>query len=550
MGSLAAKSTIAGRSCLIILFMLFISAVNAGTTGKIAGRVTDSETGNALPGANIIVDGTLLGTSTDQDGSYFIINVPPGIYTLKATFIGYEGINTSEVRVMVDRTTEVDFVMTPSVIEGAEVTIIAERPMIDKDLTGSMQVVSSDELDQSWARSLPEIMELQSGVSDGHYRGGTHLENVYMLNDISLNSGLLSDNYTGINISTIQEVVVLTGGYNAEYGSAQSGIVNVITKGAPKGIHATVVMRMRPAGKYHWGRNIYSRENYDWQFYDREYWADEKIVDSVRVRPPRHTRGLNPDSLLAEWHNVITPDKAQGDYAERAEYETEATIYGSLSDRLGFLLSGRFKRGVNIFPQQFAYNPEHNIQLDLNYKISDRIKLSLSSLIGGYETSGASASNFNSLENSQEMQWMELPYIYDPYSDVKYAPISNPWGGWPELRKVNSHTLKLTHAFSKKSFYEVWANLLLDEMDRTDRWGYVSDDLWSSWHSDPMLQYFLVDIYDDEGNVISPKHYTDEFSVSILNLGASYTSQVNNNNLVKAGFEYKSYEDSNINHTI
>lgn len=257
MGSLAVRPTIVAQSCLIILFMLFISAVNAGTTGKIAGRVTNSETGNALPGANIVLTGTNLGTSSDQDGSYYIINVPPGIYTLKATFIGYEGINTSEVRVIVDRTTEVDFALNSSFIEGTEVTIIAERPMIDKDLTGSMQVVSSDELDQSWARSLPEIMELQSGVSDGHYRGGTHLENVYMLNDISLNSGLLSDNYTGINTTTIEEVVVLTGGYNAEYGSAQSGIVNVITKEAPTGIHATVITRMRPAGKYHWGRNIY-----------------------------------------------------------------------------------------------------------------------------------------------------------------------------------------------------------------------------------------------------------------------------------------------------
>ena len=537
------KSSSQGRIFAILAAtMLVMSSLWAGTTGKIAGRVYNSETGDPLPGANIIVTGTTLGTSSDQDGSYFIINVPPGTYTVKASFIGYEGINASNVRVTADRTTELVFAMNSSVIEGSEVTITAERPMIDKDLTGSMQVVSSDDLDRSWARSLPEIMELLSGVSDGHYRGGTHLENVYMLNNVSLNSGPLSDNYTGINISTIEEVIVLTGGYNAEYGSAQSAIVNVITKEAPKGIHATVVTRMRPAGKYHWGRNIYSRENYDWKFYDREFWADEKMVDGVRVRPPKRVQGLDPDSLLAAWQNIITPDPAQGDYAERVEYETEATIFGSLSDRLGFLISGRFKRGVNIFPQQFAYNPEHNIQMNLKYKLSNRINLSYTGLTGGYETSGTSASNFNSLENSEEMEWMGLPTISDPYDEVKYAPITNPWGGWPELRTVNSHTLKLTHAFSNKSFYEVWGNLLLDKMDRTDRWGYVSDDHWGDWNSDPMLRYYLIDIRDEDDNLISPKHYTDEFSSSVLNLGASYTSQVNNNNMVKAGFEYKSYD--------
>ncbi len=532
------KSSSQGNTLFAILVATILAASSlwAGTTGKIAGRVTDNETGNALPGANIIVDGTQLGAISDQDGSYFIINVPPGTYTVQASFIGYEGINSSNVRVIVDRTTEVDFAMNSTVIEGSVVTITAERPMVDKDLTGSMQVVTSEELDQSWARSLPEIMETQSGVSDGHYRGGTHIENVYMLNNISLNSGLLSDNYTGINTTTIEEVVVLTGGYNAEYGSAQSGIVNVITKESLPGIHATIITRMRPAGKYHWGRNFYSQENWDITNHDLDFWTEQSESGPSRLR------GKDPDSLLAVWQEITTPDPAQGDYAERAEYETEATIYGSLTDKLGFLISGRYKRGVNIFPQQFAYNPEHNIQLNLDYKLSDRIKFNYSGLFGGYETSGASESNFNSLENSREMEWMELPYLTDPYVDIKYAPISNPWGGWPELRTVRSHTLKLTHAFSNRSFYEVWGNLLLDKMDRTDRWGYVSDDHWGSWHSDPLLRYFAVDLYDEEGNVISPKHYTDEFSSTVLNLGASYTSQVNNNNMVKAGFEFKSYD--------
>ncbi|GAI79746.1 unnamed protein product, partial [marine sediment metagenome] len=81
--------------------------------------------------------------------------------------------------------------------------------------------------------------------------------------------------------------------------------------------------------------------------------------------------GEDPAELLANWQELVTGDKVQTEYAERAEYETEATVFGSLTPQLGFMLSGRFKRGVNIFPQQLEYNPEHNVQLNLSYKLSD-----------------------------------------------------------------------------------------------------------------------------------------------------------------------------------
>ena len=142
---------------------------------------------------------------------------------------------------------------------------------------------------------------MQPGVFQGHFRGGHILESVYMIDNVSLNSGLLSDNYTGINTSTVQEVSVLTGGYNAEYGNAQSGIVNIVTKEGFGGIHGTVITRMRPAGKYHWGSNFYSPANYDWTHFDLDYWT------GMSQNPNTEFYGQDPNQLLAQWQTKSLP---------------------------------------------------------------------------------------------------------------------------------------------------------------------------------------------------------------------------------------------------
>jgi hypothetical protein len=89
--------------------LLFIcqGVVLAGTTGKIAGKVTDAETGEPLLGANVIIDGTDLGASTDAEGDYFVLRVPPGTYSVRASMMGYTIMNQTGVRVEVDRSVTV-----------------------------------------------------------------------------------------------------------------------------------------------------------------------------------------------------------------------------------------------------------------------------------------------------------------------------------------------------------------------------------------------------------------------------------------------------------
>ncbi|SVD50541.1 uncharacterized protein METZ01_LOCUS403395, partial [marine metagenome] len=75
------------------IFFLFLTGITfSQTTGKISGSILNAENGGALPGANIIVLGTGSGTSADANGRYFIINLPPGVYDLKASMIGYDNV--------------------------------------------------------------------------------------------------------------------------------------------------------------------------------------------------------------------------------------------------------------------------------------------------------------------------------------------------------------------------------------------------------------------------------------------------------------------------
>jgi hypothetical protein len=94
---------------LLVLTVLIYSLIWAGTTGKIAGTIKDSETGEPLPGVNVMIVGTTIGAATDAEGQYFIINVRPGNYDLQATMMGFERLTKTGIRVSTDHTTPCGF---------------------------------------------------------------------------------------------------------------------------------------------------------------------------------------------------------------------------------------------------------------------------------------------------------------------------------------------------------------------------------------------------------------------------------------------------------
>lgn len=98
---------------LIFIALALPVAVLAQTTGKIAGTVTDAETGRALIGASVVVADTTLGAATGSDGYYFIVGLPAGTYTIQVQFIGFQAQTVDSVEVSSDYTHELNFELTP-----------------------------------------------------------------------------------------------------------------------------------------------------------------------------------------------------------------------------------------------------------------------------------------------------------------------------------------------------------------------------------------------------------------------------------------------------
>ena len=245
---------------LAMLMLAFIGQSWAGTTGKIMGKVIDKKTREPLPMANITIVGTSLGASTDLNGNFVILQVPPGTYDVKATMIGFESVLMKNVKVQVDLTTSLSFSLSPTVLDlGQEITVVAGRPIIQKDVTFSSHRMNEETIRRmANVSSVLDIVSQQAGVvGEGMHinvRGGRTGEVLYVVDGMSVRDPQTSmatrttqeqvteftanpvDEMAGraggltIPANAVAEVEVITGGYSAEYGNAMSGIVNVVTK--------------------------------------------------------------------------------------------------------------------------------------------------------------------------------------------------------------------------------------------------------------------------------------------------------------------------------
>jgi len=217
-------------SLLILIIFFSSNDLFCGTTGKISGKVTDKATGEALIGANIILLGTTQGAATDVDGNYFILNILPGTYTVKAAMVGYKSVIIKSVKVSADQTTHISFELSVAAVELGEVIISGKQPIVRKDLTSTEANVSGNNIRMLPVEDVASIINLQAGVVNGHFRGGRAGEVKYLIDGVSVNDAYSGASSLSPEVSSIQEVQVLTGTFNAEYGEALSGVVNQITK--------------------------------------------------------------------------------------------------------------------------------------------------------------------------------------------------------------------------------------------------------------------------------------------------------------------------------
>ncbi|MFQ5570754.1 MAG: TonB-dependent receptor domain-containing protein [Rhodothermales bacterium] len=224
------------RASLWMMLLVCGPALSVHAQGKIAGRVIDATNGEPLIGANILIDGTQQGTVTDINGNYVILNVRPGAYTLVFSYIGYQTQRLTDVRVTTGQTTRSDVRLREQIIEGQEIVVQAERPLVQKDLTASKKTVIAEEIDALPVESLFGVLATQAGITQGaggelHIRGGRSNEISYLVDGLSVSNPFNTNGIaTRVATDAIQEMTVISGAFNAEYGKAMSGIVNLVTK--------------------------------------------------------------------------------------------------------------------------------------------------------------------------------------------------------------------------------------------------------------------------------------------------------------------------------
>ncbi len=229
---------------LLFAILLHAGAI-AGTTGKIAGTVRDAQTKEPLIGASVIVEGTRLGAATNVDGYFVILNVSPGKFNLISSAVGYNRKSVTGVQVSVDLTTTQNFDLSPENVQAEEVVVTAERPVVKKDLTSSESRVDAATIASLPVSEVSEVLSLQAGITVDrgggiHIRGGRTSEVAYWVDGVSV-----SDVYDGgqavqVDNNGIQELQVISGTFNAEYGQAMSGIVNIVTKDGDKNYRGSV----------------------------------------------------------------------------------------------------------------------------------------------------------------------------------------------------------------------------------------------------------------------------------------------------------------------
>lgn len=215
-----------------LLFILSISNLLVSqTTGKITGTIKDAETNEVLIGANIIVDGTYSGAATDIDGTYYILNVKPGTYSVTVNMIGYKQVKMENVRVSVNRTSTINAMLEPTVIEGETVIVEVDAITTRKDQTSTIKNISTDQIAKLPVENIGAVVGMQAGVVEGHFRGGRYNEVTYLIDGIQVDEVFGGSNSAvEIEPEVIQDLEIITGTFNAEYGKAMSGVVNAVTK--------------------------------------------------------------------------------------------------------------------------------------------------------------------------------------------------------------------------------------------------------------------------------------------------------------------------------
>lgn len=526
---------------LIFILLFRFSPALAGVTGKIAGQIVDKESGDPLIGANVTLTGVWiegeeaqlgvpLGAATDADGFYFIINVEPGVYSVEAFYLGYQQKKRIQVEVFVDKTTAVNFELTPTAIEGEEVTVEAyTTPRIEVDQTATKQVYRIDQVeDIAGLNDIADIIDLQADVIDNHFRGGREGESLYLIDGATINNPLNNQRSFEPIVTGLQQVEVFTSGFNAEYGNAQSGVVNMVPKEGGAKWKSRLEFSMDLPHYQTWGGDPYTTDympfwnklNNPEEWLNQDDEGDYFFQDYVWF-PDGYTP-TSADSLraakLARANYVQAVRDIGLEYDNFPQYRLDVSTGGPISKKARVFVAARQQKETPIIPTP---NPDLRRQWmsNLAYRFSENDKLTFSF-------------NYNTRFQNR------VDSDYDSWFDRIFQVTKR-------TQSTHQYGFDWNHVFSRSSFLDLDFRVLKTlERERPE---YVDPDRtrndMGSGGDNPNMAY--VDRYR---NLPSGHDFSDvqldrgTEKTNTYSLNTSFTSQINNNHLIKSGIQFSLYD--------
>ena len=559
--------------CFISLAMQAVSF--AGTTGKIAGTITDARTGEKLVGVTVVVDGTRLGASSDINGYYVILNIPPGSYRLKASMVGYASTLVEGVRVNIDETTTQNFSLNEAAVTTKEVTIVAQRPVIERDVSASTTNLSSAQIASIPTMSVTTVIGLQAGVQSGLViRGGGNDQTAFMVDGFTLRDERSNSPYTTVSYTSVKDIQILTGGFNAEYGNIRSGVVNVVTRdGSPSHYTVSLITRMAPPQQMNFGGAYNSQDFYyvrpymdpavaytgtnngAWDAYTQQQYPQFPgwiSVSQQSMTTGDSTKYLSPTAAqrLWEWQHRKDFSVLKPNYNIDASLGGPFPVFAKELGNLRFWASYVTQRSMYMIPLATDSYQNYNGSLKFTSDVGPGMTLTLEGMLG--QETGTASNNAGTpgiFESSSG--------ISDALHQVSYIDTRMFTNGYWAPTKVD-YTMagaRISHMLSSSTYYD-----------------FSVREFGTRYHTDPgafrdtaAVYQFGNYYYTDEAPVgFWPNPSTaidgmrmsvgmatgrDTSRVTVYNAKFDITSQIDQHNQLKGGLEFN-YTDNNVNYGI
>lgn len=517
---------------LSILIFQMVASAQVTTTGKIAGKVVDKSTGEPLVGATVsLIEQVRLGSATNINGEYYILNIPVGNYSVAASFIGYRQVIMKNIRVSAGFTTEAIFELSTEEVQIGEVVIEATRPLIQKDQTNSTSITTAEEIKNLPLRGFEGVVTVQTGVVSGrgtdnntfYTRGGRANETIIFVDGFEQNNLLTGEATVSVNSNAIEEVQTQTGGFSAEYGRALSGVINVVTKEAVPDYNANLEMESDffMGEKKSRGYNVYNLSlsgpvvpGYD----ATTLFFSGELKNLATARGTHGTIGtVYRGGKIENWSKGYLPNDRNDGY----------TIQSKLTHRF----SPTAKLNLNLIHSKFTKQTYADIwkfsldhapwDQDKNTTLSGTLtytfdKSTYMEVGGAYFTTehfsgdGVFKDNFSLYKTAGDDNPRNL---YDPESGGFIFP-----DGWSRWQGNAADTIGLSDFIN--SVYKI---------DGTDTISYKP--------------YFVAgDRYDPYGLYFAPgyaRRFYQTYDASYINPKVNIVSQIDDHNQIKVGFEYR-----------